>query len=89
MAKVMSVNLPHYMDGPSVHAGDRVRYKGASARVVFVSDGESGEFTPGYRDYLGCDAGIMLIDEEGETTLISEPGEDLEFVQPATGFSGH
>jgi hypothetical protein len=40
----MNANLPHYLTGGAVHAGDRVRYKGTACTVVFVSDGEGGEF---------------------------------------------
>ncbi len=72
--------LPHYLTGGEVHAGDRVRYKGTSATIAFVSDGEEGEFSPGYADYHGHEAGIMLCDDDGTTTFILEPGEDLEFV---------
>jgi hypothetical protein len=77
----MTPVLPHYLNGGEVHAGDRVRYKGASAKVVFVSDGDNGEFAPGYADYLGHEPGIMLCeDEENEMVFISEPDEDLELV---------
>lgn len=69
-----------YMGGGEVHAGDRVRYRGNAANVVFVSDGDEGEFSPGYEDYHGHEAGIMLVDDDGEETFIPEPTEDLEFV---------
>jgi hypothetical protein len=77
----MNANSPHYLTGREVHAGDRVRYKGVSANVVFVSDGDSGEFAPGYEDYYGSDSGIMLCDDDGDLTFINQPNEDLEFMQ--------
>lgn len=75
----METNVLHYLNGNEVHAGDRVRYKGAAANVVFVSDGESGEFLPGYRDYVGYEPGIMLCDDDGEMMFIYDPDENLEF----------
>ena len=76
----MAAKLPYYMTGGEVHAGDRVRYRGNAATVVFVTDGDEGEFAPGYQDYYGHEAGIMLSDDDGDLTLITEPNEDLEFV---------
>ena len=76
----MDAQLPHYLTGGEVHAGDRVRYKGSSARVLFVSDGDSGDFSPGYSDYRGHEAGIMRSGEEDALTFLREPDEDLEFV---------
>jgi len=34
------MSASHYVTGSEVHAGDRVRYKGESGNIVFVSDGE-------------------------------------------------
>ena len=76
----MDAQLPHYLTGGEVRAGDRVRYKGSSAHVLFVSDGDSGDFSPGYDDYRGHEAGIMLSGEEDALTFLREPDEDLEFV---------
>ena len=76
----MHVNLPQYLAGGDIHAGDRVRYKENSATVAFVSDGENGEFSSGYADYYGSESGIMLRDDDGEHTFLPEPNEDLEFV---------
>jgi hypothetical protein len=59
------------------------------ARVVLISDGDGGEFSPGYRDYLGCDPGILLADDDGQTTFITEPGFDLELVAAARADSSH
>jgi hypothetical protein len=77
----MNVDLPHYLTGEEVHAGDRVRYKGEAATVAFVTDGEGGEFSGGYEDYFGEEAGIMLCDDAGELTFLVEPGDDLELIR--------
>jgi hypothetical protein len=81
----MQCELPYYLSGGHVHAGDRVRYKGSTATVAFVSDGEEGEFSPGYADYHGHEAGIMLCDDDGTMTFIPEPNEDLELVRRKEG----
>jgi hypothetical protein len=83
----MNIDLPTYLTGQKVHAGDRVRYKGETATVVFVSDGETGEFSAGYADYLGHEPGIMLRDDEGGLNFLPEPGEDLELLRPAAASS--
>jgi len=70
----------HYISGQEVHAGDRVQHKGSYATVVFVSDGENEEFSPGYEDYTGSDSGILLCDDDGATAFISGPDDMLEFV---------
>jgi hypothetical protein len=77
----MNVNLPYYITGDVVHAGDRVRYQETTATVAFVSDGENGEFSSGYSDYYGSEAGIMLVDDDGERTFLATPNEDLEFLR--------
>jgi hypothetical protein len=77
-----------YAQGSEVRLGDRVRFRGTMASVVLISDGEGGEFSPGYRDHLGCDPGILLADDDGETTFITEPGFDLELVSAAGAKSG-
>jgi len=69
-----------YLTGEEVHAGDRVQYKGAFATVVFVSDGENEEFSPGYEDHSGSDRGLMICDDDGTTTFIGYPDEMLSFV---------
>jgi hypothetical protein len=76
----MDSDLLHYLSGEEVHAGDRVQYRGNYATVVFVSNGESEEFSPGYEDYIGSNRGILLCDDDGATTLISEWDENLSFV---------
>ncbi len=71
------------MSGEEVHAGDRVQYKGGYATVVFVSNGETEEFAPGYEDFTGSDRGIMVCDDDGGTALIGEPDEYLSFLDRA------
>jgi hypothetical protein len=78
---LMNVDLPHYLTGEKVHAGDRVRYKGTAGNIAFVSDGEEGEFSGGYEDYFGQEAGIMFRDDDGELTFLAEPGDDLELIR--------
>ena len=70
----------HYTSGEEVHAGDRVQRHGEFATVVFVSNGETEEFVPGYEDYTGSDRGILLCDDDGVTTFIGDPDELLSFV---------
>jgi len=79
----MNVDLPQYVTGQKVHAGDRVRYHSETATVAFVSDGEQGEFCSGYEDYYGQEAGIMLRSDDGELTFLAEPGDDLELLHRA------
>ena len=69
-----------YSSGEEVHAGDRVQYKGTYATVVFISDGENEEFSPGYEDHTGSDRGIMLCDDDGSTSFIGEPDELLSLI---------
>lgn len=75
------MSASHYFTGAEVHAGDRVRYKGEAGNVVFVSDGDGGEFLTGYSDYHGCDAGIMFCDDAGQLTFLSELNENLELMR--------
>ncbi len=76
----MDADILHYMTGEAVHAGDRVQHKGEFATVVFLSDGETEEFAPGYEDYTGSDRGILLCDDDGATVFIGDPDEDLSLV---------
>jgi hypothetical protein len=69
-----------YLTGEDIHAGDRVTYNGSYATVVFVSDGETEEFWPGYEDYAGANRGVLLCDDDGKTTDIGEPDEGLSLV---------
>jgi hypothetical protein len=75
----MSAEL-HYISGEEVHAGDRVTYDGGFATVVFVSDGANEEYAPGFEDYIGSERGILISDDDGETSSIGEPDERLAFV---------
>lgn len=76
----MDPNALHYLSGEEVHAGDRVQYRGGFATVVFISNGESEEFSPGYGDYSGSDCGILVRDDDGATTFLGESDENLSFV---------
>ncbi len=76
----MNTDQLHYITGEEVHAGDRVQHKGDYATIVFVSNGEAEEFSPGYEDYAGSDRGIVLCDDDGETSLIGDADEMLEFI---------
>ena len=69
-----------YSTGEEVHAGDRVRYDGNYATIVFVSNGESEEYSPGYEDHIGADRGVIVRDDDGATSEIGEPDERLSFV---------
>jgi len=69
-----------YITGEEVHAGDRVRYKGSFSTVVFVSDGDNEEFSPGYQDYAGSERGVMICDDDGATSFIGYPDENLSFM---------
>ena len=84
----MNANLPHYLTGEEVHAGDRVRYKGNSGNIAFVSDGDGGEFAAGYTDYYGYESGVMFCNDDGELSFIIEPNEDLEFIGCLTSGGG-
>jgi hypothetical protein len=69
-----------YVTGEEVHAGDRIQYKGSYATVVFVSDGETEEFAPGYEDYSGAERGVTLVEDDGTVSSIGEPDEMLAFI---------
>ena len=69
-----------YISGEAVHAGDRVQYDGNYCTVVFVSDGDSEEFAPGFEDYTGSDRGVMICDDDGGTRFVGEPSEILSFI---------
>lgn len=72
--------LLQYLTGEEVHAGDRVQYNGTYGTVVFVSDGTNEEYSPGYEDYIGTDRGIMICDDDGGSTFITEPDGMLSFI---------
>ncbi|HEY5911446.1 MAG TPA: hypothetical protein VJA21_12670 [Verrucomicrobiae bacterium] len=70
----------HYISGEDVHAGDRVQYNGNFGTVVFVSDGDTEEFAPGYEDYTGSERGVLFCDDDGATLFLGEPNEALAFI---------
>ncbi len=76
----MSASGMYYISGEEVHAGDRVQFDGNYATVVFLSSGEIEEFAPGYEDYTGMDAGVLLCDDDGGTRMITGPDERLAFI---------
>ncbi len=69
-----------YITGEEVHAGDRVQHRGDYGRVVFVTNGDSMEFSPGYEDYSGSERGLMVCNDDGALTFIGEPDEQLSFL---------
>lgn len=77
----MDTDLLHYATGEEVHAGDRVQRHGDYATVVFLSNGESEEFAPGYEDHTGSERGILLCDDDGSTLFIGDPDELLTFIE--------
>jgi len=77
---VIDSDLLHYTSGEEVHAGDRVQHNGSYATVVFVSDGDNEEFSPGYGDYAGVQRGIVLLDDDGNPRTIGDPDERLQFI---------
>jgi len=70
----------YYISGEEVHAGDRVQYHGNYATVVFVSDGTSEEFSPGFEEYTGSERGVMVCDDDGSREFVGEPNEMLSFL---------
>jgi hypothetical protein len=79
----MSAAIQHYFNGDEIHVRDRVRYKGVSGTIVFVTDGDTGEFAPGYEDYYGHEPGLMYCDDDGDLTFLREPDENLELIHHA------
>jgi hypothetical protein len=76
----MDADTLNYVSGEEVHAGDRVQHKGTYATVVFVSNGTTEEYLPGYEDQVGAERGIMINDDDGVTTSLGEPDESLQFI---------
>ena len=76
----MDADILYYVSGEEVHAGDRVQHKGTYATVVFVSNGATEEYLPGYEDQIGAERGIMITDDDGVTTSLGEPDESLQFI---------
>jgi hypothetical protein len=70
--------LTRYFTGGAVQLGDRVSFRGQYATVVFISNGEQEECMSGYEDYRGYDAGVVICDDDGETTFVREGDEALQ-----------
>jgi len=79
----MDAERVNYSTGDRVRAGDRVQYRGTYAKVVFVTDGDESESWPGYEGYSGYDRGLVICDDDGSTSVLSEPDEDLVLVTRA------
>jgi hypothetical protein len=69
-----------YFSGEDVKVGDRVQLAGNYGTVVFVSTGDTYEFSPGYEDYAGTERGLVFCDDDGGLTTLSEPGAELVFM---------
>jgi hypothetical protein len=74
------VGMPRYYTGGEVRVRDRVRYRDGFATVVFVSNGEHDECAPGHEDQRGHDAGIIICDDDGETTFLRAEDPNLEMM---------
>jgi hypothetical protein len=72
-----------YLSGEVVHAGDRIQYDTIYGTVVFVNHGDSEESLPGYEDNTGADPGVVICDDDGETTAVGYPSERLTFIERA------
>ena len=76
----------HYLSGDGIRAGDRVRYGGVLARIVFVlgSDELPSPGVPG-RDWYEEELkrGFMLEQDGGGWIFQEETDEDLEFISRA------
>jgi hypothetical protein len=75
-----SVTL-NYITGEEIQAGDRIQYDGTYGTVVFVSDGEEEQFTPGYDDYSGSGRGVVVCDDDGVITNVGESDPRLVFME--------
>jgi hypothetical protein len=69
-----------YTTGEEVHAGDRVQYCSNFATVVFVSDGDTYEYSSGYEDYAGSERGIMICDDDGSLNKLGDADDQLVFM---------
>ncbi len=76
----MSSDQLFYLSGEEVKAGDRIQIAGNYATVVFVSNGDTYEYTAGYDDYAGSDRGLVVCDDDGALTTLTEPGPEMVFV---------
>ncbi len=80
----MDAELLYYTSGEEIQIGDRVQFNGAFATVVVVSDGETYQLAPGYEDYAGAERGVMVCDDDGETTTLEDTDPRLIFVERGT-----
>ena len=79
----MDAELLHYTSGEEIQIGDRVQYGGTFATVVVVSDGENYQLAPGYEDHAGAERGVIICDDDGSLTTLSETDEQLVFAERA------
>ena len=77
----MDAELLHYTSGEEIQIGDRVQFGGAFATVVVVSDGENYQLAPGYEDYAGVERGLMVCDDDGTVSTLSDMDARLIFVE--------
>jgi hypothetical protein len=80
---LMHSKLLSYSSGQDVQLRDRVEYRGVFATVVFVTDGEDSEWSPGYEGYSGYDRGLVVRDDDGTLTSVQETDEQLVLARRA------
>ncbi len=76
----MEDDLLRYITGEEIHASDRVQHNGVYANVVFVSNGTTEEYAPGYEDYIGSERGVVICDDDGQISVLGEPDDLLNFI---------
>jgi hypothetical protein len=81
---LMDAELMYYTSGEEIQLGDRVQYGGTFATVVVISDGEAYQLAPGYEDYAGLERGLVICDDDGTLSSITETDEGLTFVERGT-----
>ena len=73
-----------YYSGEEIHIGDRVKYGGQPATVVFVIDREEwpADESVESRSWWRAEhrSGFMFISDTGARFLLPDPDEDLDFV---------
>ncbi len=69
-----------YLTGDPVCPGDRIQHRGTYGRIVFVTDGDVFQAEPGYDSYAGSERGLMICDDDGSLTFLSEPDDQLELI---------
>jgi len=72
-----------YTTGEEVHLNDRIRYRGSFGTVVVVCGGGTSEYAPGFSDYSGYDRGIIITDDDGVVSSLTDTDPELEFVDRA------